>query len=143
MSTNMPVQPSVVNRIFNPLKNIQAEPDSSTTRLSPAVACGPNTAIIERADDWAAAGYQMWEHCNWVSLRIQGITPFEILGSSEGGANTARVIEPSELQPLPTQRCDETEYEWDEYPEPLWDPLKSEVRLLVKEYFERADADTD
>lgn len=33
----------------------------------------------------------------------------------------------------------EPELEWDEYPEPLWDPLRSEVQLLVKDYFERAD----
>jgi len=33
--------------------------------------------------------------------------------------------------------------EWDEYPEPLWDPLESEVELLVREYFEQADADSD
>ena len=31
------------------------------------------------------------------------------------------------------------EYEWEEYPEPLWDPLKSEAQLLVREYFEEAD----
>ncbi len=34
----------------------------------------------------------------------------------------------------------EVECEWDEYPEPLWDPLRSEVQLLVIDYFARADA---
>ena len=30
--------------------------------------------------------------------------------------------------------------EWEDYDEPLWDEAKSEVRLLVREYFEQADA---
>ena len=35
----------------------------------------------------------------------------------------------------------EPEPEWEEYPEPLFDPLEFEVSLLVKEYFEQADAE--
>jgi len=34
-----------------------------------------------------------------------------------------------------------SDFEWDEYPGPLWDSLEIEVELLVKEYFEQADAD--
>ena len=34
---------------------------------------------------------------------------------------------------------DNSEYEWDTYPEPLYDPVASEVDVLVKEYFARAD----
>ena len=40
------------------------------------------------------------------------------------------------------QEPETPQYEWDEYPEPLWNPARAEVRLLVREYFERADAET-
>lgn len=37
----------------------------------------------------------------------------------------------------------EPELERDEYPEPLWDPIASEVRLLIREYFAEADAERE
>ena len=35
------------------------------------------------------------------------------------------------------------EDEWEKYPEPLFDPARSEVRLLLKEYFDKADAERE
>ena len=35
------------------------------------------------------------------------------------------------------------EDEWEEYEEPIWDPVKHKVHLAVREYFEQADADSD
>ena len=44
------------------------------------------------------------------------------------------------LQVLGVERDTEGEpREWDEYPEPLWDPVRAEASLLVKEYFAQAD----
>ena len=31
------------------------------------------------------------------------------------------------------------EYEWDEYPEPLWDETAAEVRVIVQEWFAEVD----
>ena len=35
----------------------------------------------------------------------------------------------------------EADHEWDEYPEPLCDPVRSEVQLAIQKYFERADTE--
>lgn len=35
------------------------------------------------------------------------------------------------------------ESEWEEYEEPLWDPMRAEVRSMVREFYEQADADPE
>jgi hypothetical protein len=35
------------------------------------------------------------------------------------------------------------ESEWEEYEEPLWDPMRAEVRSMVREFYEQADADLE
>lgn len=35
--------------------------------------------------------------------------------------------------------CRHPKLEWEEYPEPLFDPVHAEVSLIVKEWFEQAE----
>jgi hypothetical protein len=94
------------------------------------------------------AGYQLSEHCDSVFLRVPPVARAAIFTelrplSGEGGADTANLVEGRELEAFLSEGLGDWQREWDEYPEPLWDPLKSEVELLVRDYFEQADADTD
>ena len=66
------------------------------------------------------------------------------VSASQGIKGTTVPLNWSEMQTrLPGQDITNEEDEWEVYDEPIWDPLKSEVRLLVKEYFEQADADSE
>ncbi len=153
MSTTTPIQNSFSNRISRHLEDIQPELDwrvtqRNTTGLPPIATCGWSTFLIDKADELTAGGYRLPEDCDRASLTIKAVPLLKILvertiSSHESHADTDRLIDRSDLDALSTEGYIDTEYEWDTYPEPLWDPLKSEVQLLVTEYFERADADTD
>ncbi len=150
MSATAATENSFSDRISRRFEGIHPELDrrvtqQNTTGLPPFATCG--TFLIDKSDELAAAGYRLPEDCDRVILTLDvplskiSVEAWILL--SEGHANTDRLIDQSELNALQAEACIGTEYEWDTYPEPLWDPLESEVELLVTEYFERADADTD
>ncbi len=153
MSTTAPIQNSFFNRISRHLEDIQPELDwrvtqRNTTGLPPIATCGWGTFLIDKADELMAGGYRLPEDCDRASLTIKAVPLSKILverktSAYESHAGTDRLIDRSELDAFPIEGYIATEYEWDTYPEPLWDPLRSEVQLLVTDYFERADADTD
>ncbi len=144
---------ATADRISQHFEDIQPELDSrvtqqDTTGLPPIATCGWGAFLIDKADKLAAGGYRLPEECDRATLTMRAVPLSKILmegkiWSCEGHAGTDRLIDRNELDALPIEGRIDTEYEWDTYPEPLWDPLESEVELLVTEYFERADADTD
>ncbi len=153
MSTTTPVPRATFNRISNRIQTVWPELDLSRTQGNtaylPADAfCGVTPPLTQRADDLTVARCRSCEGHDVVYYVGYPIAPVEVFveiraSSVAGSADTDRLIDRRELEAFLPEDGTDTEYEWDEYPEPLWDPLKSEVRLLIREYFEQADADTD
>jgi len=66
----------------------------------------------------------------------------ELSYSSDPSEAYAWDIQDSVDRILREQRLTE-ESEWEEYEEPLWDPMRAEVRSMVREFYEQADADPE
>ena len=154
MGTTTPLPSCDVRRISECVKAIRSELDwspseTNTMSLPPAVICSPGGASSPSAQDLWATGYQLYQSSHTLFLVRQRTTPIESFlqctGSSvSGSTDTGYLIDAAQVEAfLRRQEVARRRYEWDDYPEPLWDPLKSEVQLLVREYFEQADADTD
>ena len=152
-TTGLALPDSAIIRISNRLRDIQPDRDwspahANTMYLPAAPASGAFMIVSDNFEDLLAAGYQLWQECDMVLFTIAPTTGFQILtevrtASTEDTADTARLFDQRDLEALRSEEQADAKYEWDEYPEPLWDPLKSEVQLLVRQYFEQADADSD
>jgi len=136
MAGTTPLPLSTFDRISSRLKAVQPKLDSSATHRNMIGLAGsaPECHPLRERDT--------------VFLIISPVSLVEVLTevrtvSLEGSTDTDTLIERSDLEAFLSKSHIDSVYEWDEYPEPLWDPLKSEIRLLVREYFEQADADSD
>jgi len=142
---------SAINRISNRIRAIQPDRDwspahASTMYLPAAPTCGSFIVLIDNVEDLLGAGYQLSQECD--VFTVAPTTRFQILtevrtAPTDDSADTAGLFDERDLEALRSEEHADAEHEWDEYPEPLWDPLESEVELLVREYFEQADADSD
>jgi hypothetical protein len=109
----------------------------------------PDGGWRQLVEDFSVNGYVVCEDHDLILRLPQCVTPLEIFvevkaPSAAGNTDAERLIDASSVQAiLRREETPRSNLEWDEYPEPLWDPLKSEVRQLVREYFEQADADSD
>lgn len=145
MSTTNPIRGSVISRISNQLTRVSPKyiPESA---IADNICCFPFSPYCsKRLASIPAIKLQARCRCQegidavqWTTVRI---TQFGILFEIEklaepGNTGTDSVFDWMTLKALFVKPS----VEWEEYGEPLWSPVKSEARSLVKKFFEQADA---
>jgi hypothetical protein len=82
-------------------------------------------------------------------LATPKVTRFDVMlevqsRSRPGDPDTTLPLDRSHLiQYLDPPECADETDQWEDYGEPAWDPVWFEVHLLMRRYFEQADADSD
>jgi len=147
---------SAVNRISNRLATVRPELRSTDAPESTMLWCLPPTCWlvnphVAEVPAYVAEACECWQETGAIPLATQHAEPIEIWFEVEGPgflgdlSTTRPMFAKDEIEMFlhltsPTPTCEE--YEWEDYGEPLWNSVKSEVRLLVQEYVEEADADS-
>ncbi len=157
MPSTMPVPMSAFNRISRRLTEVQPKvgPDAGfrhTGFLTPTEVVCPIAHLGRDTRTWAieAPARLLSGFLGAATLVVGSVSPFDVMLEVQMPGHTyeddaswpfdetqVRAIL-SAQQPKPEDRDS-----WEEYEEPLWDPSRSEVHSLVKDYFEQPDADSE
>jgi hypothetical protein len=141
-----PVPESAINRISGRLTDVYPELGSSSVFTTLRRAFRPPAARYVQA---AVTYWLLFEGTEALQLAMRSLRPVEVLLEVEtpgpfDDPGTTRPLDAEKLRAyLKREQVAHERNEWEDYEEPLWDPIRSKVRLLVRGYFEQADADSD
>jgi len=154
MPATTPVPRSAFRRIANriteirPMFGVAVGSASTVPRCDLAVFCQRNPDFMGVAWRLEEETARVCEELQSVQLAPQDVSAFDIYLDVEtcvlpdDDVDSTRPLDASQLWTFVSEQRDEA-FEWEHYPEPLWDPVRSEVRLLIREYFAQADADSE
>ena len=153
MRTTKPITNAAVNQISNRLTTVYpqyaSEAIGGSTMPSAAILVVFPGAGAMLGATWGKGRYAARNDIGAIQLAAKEAEPFQVILESQtpvppDDSDTTRPLEVSHLMEfISEQRSVDEESDWEEYGEPLWDPIATEVALLVKDYFERADADLE
>jgi hypothetical protein len=141
-----PVPESAINRISGRLTEVYRELGSGSVFTTLSRAFRPRAPHHVQT---AAAYWPIIEGMEALQLATKSLAPVEVLlaveapGPFDDPVTTRPLDFAKVLAYLTGEQVPHERNQWEDYEEPIWDPIWSTVRLLVREYFEQADADSD